>query len=272
MSDTTSRTALLEDPQLRPFLPLLWVAWSDGDMEEDEFSDLCLRVRAMPWLRPAARIALTGRQHRAPPARREDLLAGFKRRFEGHGFGGVARHFAIRAKTAMTEKNAIAARRTAPAHLLRDRGFHLAALRYREESLLETAAARLRKRITAKMPVEQATLEVQEHLVALAKAHAERLTLEWFDATIVKIEDATLRALLDSVGALHGITVLRADAGFHIGEGYFEPTKESALRRESDLLIRELLDSAVGLVDAFGIPDACLAAPIAFMDPAHPAW
>jgi acyl-CoA oxidase len=201
----------------------------------------------------------------------KSLLAGFKRRFEGHGFGGVARHLATRAKTAMTEKNAIAARRTAPAHL-RDRGFHLAALRYREESLLETAAGRLRKRITAKMPVEQATLEVQEHLVALAKAHAERLTLEWFDAAVVKIEDATLRALLDNVGALHGITVLRADAAFYIGEGYFEPSKESALRRESDLLIRELLGSAVGLVDAFGIPPACLAAPIAFMDPAHPAW
>jgi acyl-CoA oxidase len=201
----------------------------------------------------------------------KSLLAGFKRRFEGHGFGGVARHLAQRAKTAVTEKNAIAARRTAPEHL-RDRGFHLAALRYREESLLASAAGRLRKRLTAKMELEQATLEVQEHLVALAKAHAERLTLEWFDAGVNEVKDATLRALLDKVGALHGITVLRADAGFYIGEGYFEPTKESALRRESDLLIRELLDSAVGLVDAFAIPDACLAAPIAFMDPAHPAW
>ncbi len=106
----------------------------------------------------------------------------------------------------------------------------------------------------------------------LAKAHAERLALEWFDAAASEVEDDTLRALLDQVGALHGITVLRADAGFYIGEGYFDPSKESALRRESDLLIRELLDAAVGLVDAFGIPDACLAAPIAFMDPAHPEW
>ena len=47
---------------------------------------------------------------------------------------------------------------------------------------------------------------------------------------------------------------------------------KSRARRESDVLIRELFGSAVGLVDAFGIPDACLAAPIDFMDPAHPAW
>ena len=26
------------------------------------------------------------------------------------------------------------------------------------------------------------------------------------------------------------------------------------------------------LVDGFGIPDACLAAPIAFFDPANPRW
>ena len=134
------------------------------------------------------------------------------------------------------------------------------------------ASVRLRKRLEAKMPFDQAALEVQEHLVALAKAHAERLALEWFDVAVGAVEDPSLRALLDKVGALHGITVLRADAGFYIAEAYFDPTKESALRRESDLLIKELLDSAVGLVDAFGIPDACLAAPIAFMDPAHPTW
>ena len=87
-----------------------------------------------------------------------------------------------------------------------------------------------------------------------------------------RVEHARLRALLDKVGALHGITLLRTDAAFYLGEGYLEPSKESALRHESDLLIEELLGSAVGLVDAFGIPDACLGAPIAFMDPAHPAW
>ena len=201
----------------------------------------------------------------------KSLLSGFKRRFEGRGFGGVARHLAERATTAVREKNIIATRRTSPEHL-RDRAFHLAALRYREEFLLETAAARLRKRLGAKMDVETAALQVQEHLVALAKAHSQRLALEWFDESVSAVEDETLRALLDRVSALHAITVVRADAAFYLAEGYFDPSKESALRDESDALIRELTPAAVGLVDAFGIPDACLAAPIAFMDPAHPTW
>lgn len=201
----------------------------------------------------------------------KSLLAGFKRRFEGRGFGGVARHFLACTRTAMTEKNAIATRRTSSDHL-RDRAFHLAALRFREERLLETASARLKKRLDAHVPPDVAVLEVQEHLVALAKAHAERLALAWFDEAVTAVSDTALRKLLDDVGALHAITVMRADAGFYIGERYLDPSKESALRRESDLLIRELRDVAIGLVDAFAIPDACLAAPIAFMDPAHPAW
>ncbi|MDF2697302.1 MAG: Acyl-coenzyme oxidase 1, peroxisomal, partial [Labilithrix sp.] len=58
MANDSPRTGLLEDPQLRPFLPLLWVAWSDGDLEPDELRALAERVEAMPWLRPAARAAL----------------------------------------------------------------------------------------------------------------------------------------------------------------------------------------------------------------------
>ena len=58
MPDRSPRTALLEDPQLRPFLPLLWVAWSDGDLEADELRAVADRMAAMPWLRPAARAAL----------------------------------------------------------------------------------------------------------------------------------------------------------------------------------------------------------------------
>jgi acyl-CoA oxidase len=201
----------------------------------------------------------------------KSLLSGFKRRFEGAGVGGVVRHLASRAKTAVIEKNFIAVRRTAAGHL-RDRSFHLAALRFREEHLLTTASERIRKRLSKKIDPAVAILEVQEHLVALARAHAERWALELFDEALMPITDPDQRALLDRLGALHAISVIRDDASFFFARGYLESDKDSALREESEALIRELRDSAVGLVDAFGIPDACLAAPIAFMDPAHPTW
>lgn len=201
----------------------------------------------------------------------KSLLAGFRRRFEGSGVGGVVRHIADRAKVAVMEKNFVAVRRTDAEHL-RSRGFHLAALRFREAHLLASAAQRIRKRLARKVDPEQAVLEVQEHLVELARAHADRLALELFDAAVGAVGDLAQRDVLDRLGALHAITRLRADSAFYLTEGYFEAEKERALREESEALIAELRPAAVGLVDAFGIPDACLAAPIAFMDPAHPTW
>ncbi|MDO9016043.1 MAG: acyl-CoA dehydrogenase [Deltaproteobacteria bacterium] len=201
----------------------------------------------------------------------KSLLSGFRRRFEGTGLGGVARHLLDRARTAVAEKNPVAVRRTDDTHL-RDRGFHLAALRYREERLLATAAARLRKRLGAKMDPHEAMLEVQEHLVALARAHADRLALAWFDEAVSAMPAGPVRERLDRLGALHAITLLRAEAAFFLTEGYFDGVKERALREEGEELLRALQPDAVGLVDAFGIPPACLAAPIAFMDPAHPHW
>lgn len=201
----------------------------------------------------------------------KSLLAGFKRRFEGAGVGGVMRHIASKAKVVVTEKNFVAVRRTDADHL-RDRNYHLAAMRFREEHLLDTAATRIRRRLGRKVDATEALLDVQEHLVALARAHAERIALEFFDEAIRQVQDPELRALLDRLGALHAISTIRADAGFFFAEGYLEQDKGRALREESESLIKELVGSAVGLVDAFGIPPACLAAPIAFMDPAHPTW
>jgi acyl-CoA oxidase len=198
------------------------------------------------------------------------LLSGFKKRFESKGLAGVVRHVMKRAGVAATEKNSVVVRRADSEHL-RDRSFHLAALRYREERLLETAAQRFKKRLAKKMEPAAAVLEIQEHLIALAWAHADRLALEWFDEG-VKSATGAVAEQLERLGALHALGRIRAEAGFYFSEGYLEPSKESAMRKETVALLRELRASASDLVDAFGIPDVALAAPIAFMDPAHPRW
>src|SRR5687768_10135144 len=53
-----SRLALIDDPQLQSFLPLLWVIWADGDADDAERENLRARVAAAPWLRPVARTAI----------------------------------------------------------------------------------------------------------------------------------------------------------------------------------------------------------------------
>src|SRR5688572_21429834 len=54
------RAALLDDPQLRPFLPLLYVAWADGDLVDADRTAIAGYLAQQPWLRPAARTALEG--------------------------------------------------------------------------------------------------------------------------------------------------------------------------------------------------------------------
>ncbi len=201
------------------------------------------------------------------------LLAGLAKRFESKGLSGVVREVMRRTKAAAVEKNVVATRRVASDHL-RDRDFHLAALRYREEHLLQTAGQRLRKRLSRGMPSNHAVLALQEHLVALAWAHADRLALEWFDLRVqaVRRTSPDLASELDRLGALHALGRIRAESGFYFSEGYIDPRKDSAMRKETELLLTEIRASALTLVDAFGIPDVALAAPIAFMDPAHPVW
>lgn len=201
----------------------------------------------------------------------KSLLSEHKRRFDGAGVGAVVRHIAGRAMEAALEKNPLDAFRVDP-NVLRSRGFHLAALRFRERQLLVRAVARIRKRLGEKMPPDEAMLEVQEHLVVLAEAYAERLALTFFDEEVTKVADEGVRAELDRLGALHGVELLRRDAAFYLQEGYFDAERASELRVTSERLRAELVPRAVGLVDAFGIPATCLAAPIAFMDPANPVW
>ena len=198
------------------------------------------------------------------------LLSGFKRRFENKGIAGVMRHVAKRAEIAAKQKNVIARRRAGSEHL-RDPAFHVSALRYREERLLDTASQRFRERMARGDDPANAVLDIQEHLVSLAWAHADRIALEWF-VEHTKRATGPVAVELERLGALHALTRIRHEAGFYFSEGYLEPSKESAMRKETVALLRELSTSAVDLVNAFGIPDTTLAAPIAFMDPAHPRW
>ncbi|MGN6104876.1 MAG: acyl-CoA dehydrogenase family protein, partial [Kofleriaceae bacterium] len=69
----TDRVAALDDPQLRPFAPVLYVAWSDLDLDDAERAHVLARVGAQPWLRPAARAAIRAWIDPARPPSREEL-------------------------------------------------------------------------------------------------------------------------------------------------------------------------------------------------------
>ncbi|NHZ73473.1 MAG: acyl-CoA oxidase [Nitrospirae bacterium] len=194
----------------------------------------------------------------------KSLLTGYARQFGEMNVFGLAKYLAGQAATAVAELNPVVTRRTDEEHL-RDREFQLAALEWREQHLLTSVARRMKKRLDDGMDSFDALVEVQDHVVALAKAHTERVVLEQFAAGIDGCEEPALKAMLGSLCDLYALHRIEADRGWFLEHGYIESAKSKAIRKLVTKLCFEARPQAVPLVDAFGIPDPVLAAPIAFL-------
>lgn len=185
------------------------------------------------------------------------LLSRYKEEMGDLSFWTAMKVLGERAETSLTELNPLTTRRTDAAHL-RDRAFHLSALEYRESRLLRSAATRLRARLRDGMDSFQAVNEVQDHLVTLARAHAERLVLEAFQEACVQAPSPGMSELLGDAAALFALSRIEADRGWFLESGYLEAQKSKAIREQVDALCREISECAEHLVDAFGIPEPLL--------------
>ncbi|MBU8895503.1 acyl-CoA dehydrogenase family protein [Corallococcus sp. M34] len=191
----------------------------------------------------------------------KSLMTGYRQRFEDDRVHTVLKLILDRATGAMTDRNPFTTRRTDSAHL-RDDDFQLRALRFREEELLTSVARRLRKRLASGVEAFEAFNQCQAHLLALAHAHVERVVLERFRTAVSTVKQASLRHVLERLCDLHGLSCLEAASGWFLEHDHLEGAKARALRKEVVRLCAELRPDAVALVDSFGIPDTCLAAPI----------
>ncbi|MCA9762174.1 MAG: acyl-CoA dehydrogenase family protein [Gemmatimonadetes bacterium] len=185
------------------------------------------------------------------------LLTEYKQEFADMG---VIRLLTRRARARLRAMNPIAARRDDEDHL-RDPDQQLALLRYREERILDAAARRLRHAL-AKDP-ERAMSEVQDHLMHLATAHVERVA---FEAVQREIERAgpSLAPLLALLRDTFWASRVDADIGWFLMTGVVETPKAKAIRYLANKCCQELRPIAETVTEGFGIPDAVLAAPIAF--------
>lgn len=196
------------------------------------------------------------------------LLTEFQRQFADERFMGAVRYLGRRVAQVATTKNPISTRLNHESHL-RSREFHASLFEYREAHLVETAARRIQRRMKDGMEAHEAFTAIQNHLLAMSHAHAERVVFERFSAAAQRAEDPEVRAVLDKLCDLWSLWRIEADLGWFMENGVTETRQASALRDEVDALCDELAEDALALVDAFGIPDACIAAPIAFTDPAE---
>jgi acyl-CoA oxidase len=111
-----------------------------------------------------------------------------------------------------------------------------------------------------------AFLECQTHLLALARAHVEAEIASAFRHAAESCDDDALRPVLELVRDLSALVNLERDRGWFLEQGYFEGAKAEAIRSLVEELCAEVRRHALGLVDAFAIPDAVLAAPIGTRD------
>jgi acyl-CoA oxidase len=143
---------------------------------------------------------------------------------------------------------------------IRDPEYHLAMLRFREEHMLGGVARRLKRGVDAGDEPAAVFSAVQDHVIAAAHAHVERLVLEAFAAKIEELPEGATRELLAQVCALHALTVIEGDRAWFMEHGRLSVARSKAVTREVGLLCRELRPAALGLVDAFAIPRELLRA------------
>ena len=192
-------------------------------------------------------------------------LTEFKQEFSNMDMFSVFNYVAAQAKTTITERNPLIIRTTDEEHLL-DPEFHLNAFRYRERSILSSAAKRLKRHIDAGMDSFDAFNVCQNHLVQVSFAYIERIILEQFVAQIDRTEDESCRQILRKLCQVYALSEIENNKGWYLENGYMEGVKTKAIRKTLDQMCWELRQDAVPLVDAFDIPDNCLAAPIAVGD------
>jgi acyl-CoA oxidase len=190
------------------------------------------------------------------------LLTDYRQQFGELRFSSMLRFLGRRAGAALQQLNPVVTRTTDEGHL-RSIDFQLGVFQYREDRLLASAARRLKQRIDDGQDSFDAFNDCQDHLMELAHAHVERVVLERFDETISAAEGGA-RAALSPLRDLFALGAIERDAGWFQAANVLEGKKAEAVRAAVNRLVHDVRGMAPGLVEAFGIPDALLAAPIAF--------
>jgi acyl-CoA oxidase len=139
---------------------------------------------------------------------------------------------------------------------------------WREGHITASAAQRFKRGLGDGHAPFEVFRAVQDHAANAARAHIATVMLGAFQRAIAECEDESLRAPLKLLCDLYALHELESDKGFMLEHGRLSGPRCKAITREVNELCNQVRLRAGGLVDAFGIPDAVLGAPIGVSDPA----
>jgi acyl-CoA oxidase len=143
-----------------------------------------------------------------------------------------------------------------------DRDYQLGLFRWREDHVLSGAARRLRRGLSGDDADQfEVFNDCQDHLLSAARAHVHREVLESFCAAIERT-DSGERPALEMLCDLYALAEIERDRAWFQEHGRISSTRAKMVTRGVNQLCGGLRLQAEALVDAFGIPDEILAAPI----------
>ncbi|HEX2902519.1 MAG TPA: acyl-CoA dehydrogenase, partial [Jatrophihabitans sp.] len=142
-----------------------------------------------------------------------------------------------------------------------DRGWQISLLEFREKHLLDSLARRLRRAAGADDPFVIFN-QCQDHLLATARAHVDRILLEAFVEGIDECQDPETSQLLERVCDLFVLSTIEADRAWFVEHGRLSASRTKQLPGEVNRLCALLRPHAQTLIDGFGVPAAALELPL----------
>jgi acyl-CoA oxidase len=202
----------------------------------------------------------------------KELLTGYRDHFGELDMIGTARFVADQAVETVVER--VGGRRllqrlrdAAPSSsedgTIFDHDWQVDIFSWREKHLLETLAKRLRKAAAAPDPFAVFN-GAQDHLLAAARAHVDNVLLAAFVHGIESMPDGPEHELLVTLCDLFALSTIEAERGWIWEHGRLTAQRSKAVVAAVNELCAALRPHARTLVDAFGVPDAAIAAPIAW--------
>src|SRR6185312_12926790 len=134
--------------------------------------------------------------------------------------------------------------------------------RWREGHVTASAAQRFKRGLDEGHEPFEVFRAVQNHAVSVAHAHMATVLLESFQRAVAGCQDEDLRDVLKVLCDLYALADLESDRAFFMEHGRLAGPRCKALTREVNRLCNEARLGAGALVDAFGIPDEVIGAPI----------
>ena len=145
---------------------------------------------------------------------------------------------------------------------LLDRENQLELFRWREGHITAGIAQRFRRGLEAGYDPFEVFRAVQNHAANAARAHMERVVLEAFADGVQRTEPGPVKETLSRLCDLYALYAIEQDRGYLQEHGRLTGPRCKAVTREVNRLCDEIRGDAEALVDAFGIPDEVLRAPI----------